>query len=136
MIYEKSCGVVCFTRVDGEIRYVIAQARDGNNGFPKGHVESDETEHETALREVYEEVHLRPTLIDGFRETIEYDIARINVHKQVVFFLGEFYDQKIIWQKEELRKAMTVPYEEAMALLQHPENRRLLTLANAFLTGK
>ena len=50
MAFEKSCGAVVFTRVGGELRYVLAQSLRGHYGFPKGHVEPGETETETALR--------------------------------------------------------------------------------------
>ena len=48
MNYEKSCGVVVFTYVASEVRYVLVQSRNGHFGFPKGHTEFGETEEETA----------------------------------------------------------------------------------------
>lgn len=136
MKYEKSCGVVVFTRVDGEIKYVLAQALGGHYGFPKGHTEAGESEEETALREVFEEVHLKPTLIPDFRAIEEYDIPSIDVHKQVVFFLGEYYNQKIVFQKEELISAPLLPYEEALQTLTHEEGKQILRQAHTFLTGR
>ena len=133
MTYEKSCGAVVFTRIDGEIKYVLAQALGGHYGFPKGHMEHGETEEETALREIFEEVHLRPALINGFRGISEYDIPEINVQKQVVFFLGEYHDQEIVCQKEEIQSAPLVSYTQAISMLQHEDNRRILSEANAFL---
>ena len=133
MTYEKSCGAVVFTRIDGEIKYVLAQALGGHYGFPKGHMEHGETEEETALREIFEEVHLRPSLINGFLGISEYYIPDIDVQKQVVFFLGEYKDQEIVYQKEELQSAPLVPYEHAISMLQHEDNRRILSEANAFL---
>ncbi len=133
MKYEKSCGAVVFTRIESEIRYVLAQSRAGHYGFPKGHVESGETEEETALREICEEVCLRPVLLDGFREVSEYEIPSLDVRKQVVFFLGYYESQEIVAQKSELHQAVLVPYEKAMALLEHEDSRRILTSADLFL---
>ena len=49
-----------FTRGDGiVIEYVIVQEIEGNHGFPKGHVEGDETEIQTALREIWRGNRLR-----------------------------------------------------------------------------
>ena len=48
MITEKSCGAVVFTRTGSDIRYLIIQSKEGIYGFPKGHVEDDETEQQTA----------------------------------------------------------------------------------------
>lgn len=134
MTYEKSCGAVVFTRIDGRINYVLAQGLGGHYGFPKGHMEPGETEEETALREIFEEVHLRPSLVNGYRGISEYYIPDIDVQKQVVFFLGEYKDQEIVYQKEELQSAQLVSYEEAMQLLEHDDNKRILTEANSFLT--
>ena len=133
MTYEKSCGAVVFTRVGGEIRYVLAHSVKGHYGFPKGHVEQGETETKTALREIFEEVGLKPALLDGFRTVSEYYIPGIDVHKQVVFFLGEYRDQEIVFQKEELQNAVLVSYEQAMQLLNHEDNRKILTAARNFL---
>ena len=136
MKQEKSCGVVVFTRTDGELKYVLAHHLGGHYGFPKGHVEAGETEEQTALREVYEEVHLRPTLIPGFRAVCQYDIPNRDVRKQVVFFLGEFQNQQIRFQETELQGAPLVTYGEAMALLTHEESRKILKNAHTFLTAR
>ncbi|MGM9618430.1 MAG: bis(5'-nucleosyl)-tetraphosphatase [Oscillospiraceae bacterium] len=134
MTYEKSCGAVVFTRAGGEIRYVLAQSLAGVYGFPKGHVEAGETEQETALREIWEEVHLKPRLIEGFRTTSVYMLPnKKGVLKRVVFFLAEYEEQEIVAQKEELRSAPLVPYEEAMKMLRHRDTRRILREANDFL---
>ena len=133
MKYEKSCGAVVFTRVGEEIRYVLAQSRAGHYGFPKGHVEPGETEKETALREIFEEVHLTPVLLPGFREVTEYTVPAFDVRKQVVFFLGYYESQEIAAQESELKQAVLVSYEEAMALLEHEDSRRILTGADRFL---
>ena len=133
MKHEKSCGAVVFTRISGEIRYVLAQSKAGHYGFPKGHVEPGETEEETALREIFEEVRLRPVLLDGFREVTEYTVPAFDVRKKVVFFLGFYKDQEITAQESELRQAVSVPYEAAMALLEHEDSRKILTDADNFL---
>lgn len=134
MRYEKSCGAVVFTRINGEIRYVLAQNLEGYYGFPKGHMEAGETETETALREIREEVGLRPRLIEGFRTETEHPLPKKpGVMKQIVYFLAEYEDQEIIFQKEELLSAPLVSYEQAMELFVFESNRRILTEAHAYL---
>ena len=131
---EKSCGAVVFTRESGEIRYVLAQSLDGLYGFPKGHMEKGETEHQTALREIREEVGLSPRLIDGFRECTEHPLpARPGVMKRVVYFLAEYEHEPIVYQASELLNAPLVGYEEALSLLPFENTRRILTQAHAFL---
>ena len=135
MTFEKSCGAVLFTRRGKSIRYVIVHQRRGSWGFPKGHVEEGETERETALREIYEEVGIRPRLIDGFREESRYMLPRSSIRKTVVLFLAEYENQKIHPQKEELIEAPLLPYEEALKRLPHEDTRRILTSAHLFIQG-
>ena len=54
MKYEKSCGAVVYTKINDTIKYVLVQQLEGFWGFPKGHIEGNETEEENALREIYE----------------------------------------------------------------------------------
>lgn len=133
MKHEKSCGVIVFTRKNGEIKYVVIESINGFFGFPKGHVENGETEKQTALREVFEEVGLKPNLIDGFRETVEYYIPSIDVQKQVVYFLGEFENQDIVFQKEELTSAQLLSFDEANNKFSHENNKELLLKAHLFV---
>lgn len=135
MKHEKSCGVIVFTRKNGEIKYVVIESINGFFGFPKGHIENGETEKQTALREVFEEVGLKPNLIEGFRETVEYYIPSIDVQKQVVYFLGEFENQEIVFQKEELSSAQLLSFDEANDKFTHENNKELLLKAHLFLTN-
>ena len=137
MIYEKACGAVVYTILNGRIHYVIIQQQEGFHGFPKGHVEKNETEGETALREIYEEVGLRPTLIKGFKVIDEYPLLRKqHVIKQVVYFLAEYSSQAIIIQEEELLGAMLLPYEEAIKILDYESSRKVLAQADHFLLAQ
>lgn len=133
MRYEKSCGVIIFTRTNEEIKFLIIESISGDFGFPKGHVEAEETETQTALREVFEEVGIKPSLIDGFREVVEYYIPSVDVQKQVVYFLGKYENQEISIQAEELKSAGLYTAEEAIKLFKHQNNVDLLTKAEVFL---
>ena len=134
MQLEKSCGGVVFTRESGEVRYVIIRHRTGHCGFPKGHMEPGETETQTALREIREEVGLSCTLLEGFRQQDQYPLpGKPDTMKQVVYFLAEYADQAIRIQPEEILQVYRLPYEEAMHMLPFPEARRILTAAHEFL---
>lgn len=131
---EKSCGAVVFTRLEREIRYVIIRHLGGHCGFPKGHMEPGEEEQTTALREIREEVGLRPVLIDGFREEENYLLPnKPGVAKQVVYFLAEYSGQMIHTQPEEVAQAWLLPYEEALSALTFREAREILKKAHKFL---
>lgn len=137
MIYEKSCGAVIFTRMNNEIKYLLIRNLGGIYGFPKGHVEQGETEEQTALREVFEEVGLAVKLVSGFRCEDEHPIPqKENTMKQIVYFLGEYSNQEFTYQKEELTDALLTDYETAMTLFQFDSSKRILTEANNFLLSR
>ena len=134
MNIEISCGAVVFTKINGEIKYLLIQNLEGIYGFPKGHIEKEEKEEETALREIYEEVGIKVKLLDGFRVIDEHPIPKkANTLKRIIYFLGEYTNQEIIYQKEELSNALLVNYEEAINLFQFPSSKRILKEANDFL---
>ena len=134
MRYEKSCGAVVFTESEGEIKYLLVESKSGHWGFPKGHVEGDETERETALREVREETGVRIDILDGFRAEDEYALpSKRATRKRVVYFLGSFKDQRIVHQKSELSGARLVELSEAMELLRFDGARRIMREADSFL---
>lgn len=137
MIYEKSCGAVVFTRMNNEIQYLLIRNLTGIYGFPKGHVEQGETEEQTALREVFEEVGLAVKLVSGFRSEDEHPIPqKENTMKQIIYFLGEYSNQEFTYQIEELTDALLTDYETAMTLFQFDSSKRILTEANNFLLSR
>lgn len=134
MNYEISCGAVVFSRVNGGVRYLIIESREGIFGFPKGHMEGKETEIETAKREIFEETGLKPDFIDGFRAENEYPLPRKKgVIKKVVYFLAEFSEQKIVPQEKELNSARLLSFEEAMDILQFENAKEVLKKADDFI---
>lgn len=65
-------------RAGQEPRYLlIVNARDGFPGLPKGHVDGNESDLETALRETREETGLTDLdVVPGFREEISYRVRK------------------------------------------------------------
>ena len=134
MSVEHSCGAVVFTREGGGIRYVIIRSLEGISGFPKGHMEPGETEEQTALREIREEVGLNVAIIPGFRHEVSYPLPKKpGVTKRVTYFLAEYAGQEIRPQPEELAGAALMEYEEAMEAFDRENNRMVLAKARAFL---
>lgn len=131
---EKSCGTVTFTKIDGEIKYLLTRTDYGVYGFAKGHVEDGESERQTAVRETWEETSIKPKIVNGFRKTIQYKLKNGN-DKTVVFFLGYFENQTP--RHNEGFGDMSyelVSYDEAMKLLTFDNTKRILKRANDFLT--
>ncbi|MBO4419851.1 MAG: NUDIX domain-containing protein [Oscillospiraceae bacterium] len=133
---EHSAGAVVFTRQAGELRFVIEESLAGYHGFPKGHLEAGENEKQTALREVFEEVGLRPRLLPDFRAAEVYPLPqKPNTCKQVVYFLGEFEDQTPTAQASEVKTISLLPYEEALSALDRESSRRILREAMDYLNA-
>lgn len=134
---EKSCGAVVFTRTDGEARYLLIRNMEGIYGFPKGHMEGDETEIETALREVKEETGIVVSLLPGFRTEDSHPIpGKPDTLKYIVYFLGFYENQTPEFQKDELTSAALYAYDEAMRLFQYESSKRILAEAAAFLSAQ
>ena len=136
MKIEKSCGAVVFTKDDGAIRYVIIESKEGFFGFPKGHIEGNETEEETALREIYEETGLDVELIDGFRTEDSHPFTKNGETriKHVVYFLAEYSDQSPKAQESELNSIHLMDYNTAVSAFQFESSKRILSKANEYLT--
>lgn len=135
MEYEKSCGAVVFAYTDRGLQYVIVTERSGNHSIPKGHMEAGETERETALREIYEETGLEVSLVDGFRETDEYELReKPGVRKQVVYFLAECKSLQIQARDSDVTEAIPCSFREGCHLLEHLSSRRILIKADQWLS--
>ena len=136
MITEKSCGAIVFTRKNGMIQYVIIQSREGIYGFPKGHTEANESDIQTALREVREETGLSVTFLDGFRTEDSHLFAKNGEirTKHIVYFLASYENQVPVAQESELRNILLLDYESALSVFQFESSKQLLTQAHSFLT--
>ena len=142
MADEKSCGAIVYTYKNGIRKYVIIRGTGIYKefcGFPKGHMESGETEIETALREVKEETGLDVTVLDGFRTVDEHFLAREgrpNDKKTNVYFLAEYRQQEITAHKSEVSEIVLMDYAVAMQSLRYEESKRELTEAEDFLNSQ
>lgn len=131
-LYEKTCGAIMFTEKDSERHYLLIENDSGHIGFPKGHVEFGETETETAVREVMEETSLKAEPIDGFRMSYSYTNASGH-RKTAVYFLSHYNYTAAIIQQEELTNSWLLPYDEAIKMLNYPQDIPVLEGAEKFL---
>ena len=89
MLHEKSCGAIVYRKYHGNTEILlIKHINSGHWSFPKGHVEGDETEEETAKREIMEETGIDVNLDTTFREIVSYS-PRKDTQKIVVYFIGK-----------------------------------------------
>lgn len=141
MLYEKSCGAVVFRdelHADGEKkRYVlmIKQSQASRFSFPKGHVESGESETDTAEREVLEETSVAIKITETFRKTVSYS-PRPGVKKQVVYFVAQTETKDIKPQEGEIVEVRWVDVNKAAHMLGHANDRRILSMALEYIQNK
>lgn len=134
MTYEISSGAIVFTRKNKKIYFVIIKSSEGYYGFPKGHIEEDESEVQAALREIREETGLTVRICPGFKTIEEHLLPnKKDVIKRVIYFVAEYEDQKIRYQKEELQGAFLMTFEEAIDIFQFESSKRLLKEAMDFI---
>ena len=102
MLHEKSCGGIVYRKYHGNTEILlIKHINSGHWSFPKGHVEGDETEIETAKREIMEETGIDVNLDPTFREIVTYS-PRKDTQKIVVYFIAKAKNTDFVPQEEEI----------------------------------
>lgn len=134
MRQEKSCGAVLFREEGGWRAYLVIGSVKGHNTLCKGHVEGNETERETAVREITEETGLSVEFVENFREVITYS-PQPGCVKDVVFFLARVSGGTLTCQQSEVADAWFLPYVQAAERLTHEGDREILQKAENFLNG-
>lgn len=113
LIKQKSCGCIIIQN-----KKVLLVYEKGRNfwGFPKGHVEDGETELETALREVKEEVGLDVEINEEKRYVLNY-IIRDEIDKTTVLYLAKPKSEEITMQESEIENVKWCDFNEALDTL-------------------
>lgn len=117
---EKSCGTIIIENN----KVLLIQQTDNAWGFPKGHVENNETEQETAIRETKEETNLDVEIIINKKYIINYKINN-EIDKEVVFFLAKKTSDKIKKQDEEIKNIKWVDLTKAFDIITYENTKNL-----------
>ncbi len=142
---EFSAGAVIFKRKDNGILFlVVYSARNKMWGFPKGHLDSGETEKEAAIREIREEVGLdNLQFIDGFAEKAAYETISKRppfkgerIEKYVTYFLCEAKDQDVMVDGREISDYRFLPLNKAEQSVKFRNLKIILRRAYDFLSLK
>ena len=120
-IQEKACGCII---IKGE-KILLIRQMSGAWGFPKGHVEHDETEVETAIREVKEETNIDVEVDESKRYTMQYFTDK-GIGKEVVIFLAKPISNDLKIQENEIIEAKWMSYSDALATVSYDNTRELL----------
>jgi len=122
---EKSCGAVIFRKHQDKYQYVlIKQKFTLEFGFPKGHVETNETEVMTAYREVKEETGLDVEIFTDVRGVVQYN-PRPGVVKKVVYFLAAAKSVSLRKQDSEIESIAWVDESDVVDRLRHSSVQKI-----------
>lgn len=98
--FEKSCGVLPYRWVDGQQEFLLVfETASQTWSVPKGHMEPGETEPQTALRELYEEIGMTAMLDTSRSAYYVYPISSF-ARKQVLFYPGEVMGEPAVREGE------------------------------------
>lgn len=130
---EVSAGGIVFRRVPGEPpRFLLIRDSYNNWGFPKGHLEGDESPAQAALRETAEETGLSNLVLQGPIRVIDWHFRfrGRHIHKYCHFFLFESPDGEVCPQVDEgITACQWRPLGEALEVLSYDNARGVLKRA-------
>lgn len=136
MAIEVTSGAVVYRHNAGELEYLLLESQNKGHfwGFPKGHVEGNETLEQTAAREIKEETQLTLPIDTSFKVYTEYDLPNGN-RKQMTLFTADLTAQEDIHlQAKEIKNCGWFNYQDARKRLTYDNLKQLLDQVNAHLT--
>ncbi len=130
--YEESFGVVPLRETHDGLLVLLIQQRNGDWGFPKGHLERGESPTDTARREFAEETGIQDIVFEEKRNGVIYysfvdPVGKKDfIHKSVTFFVAIISHSILKPRQGEIREARWCTIQEANTLLTHDESRSVL----------
>ncbi len=132
--YENSCGAIIIRKTRNTYNCLLIKNRLSENwGFPKGHMELGENEHDTARREALEETGLHIDFIPGFKSVSRYRIAAGKIDKRVTIFLAASHDVEVNIQPSEISDFMWLTFDEAEKLLRFKNDKQIIREAADYI---
>lgn len=127
MKLEKSCGAVIWREnPEGKPVVLLIQHKNGGHwAFPKGHVEKNETEEETARREIREETGLKVKLDTSFRKMVTFS-PKPQVMKDVIYFAATPTGGELNRQEAEVLAIEWVTLGQALERITFENDRQVL----------
>lgn len=136
---ERSSGAIIFSinKETGEKEFLLLHYAAGHWDFPKGNIEPDEDELQTARREILEETGVQDVeFLKGFKRKIEYHYKRgqKSIRKEVIFYITKTNTREVVLSTEHIGYAWK-RYDKAMNRLTYMNAKNILTDAKIFLEG-
>ena len=134
---ERSAGFI-LCRKNGERKYLLLLLGSDYWNFPKGKLESGESNLEAALRELEEETGItKIEIVDGFtfRYDYSFNAGSLRIKKLVKMFLAYYLEGDVVISDEHKRFKWAT-FDEAIAILKFENIKRQLREAESFLAKK
>ena len=135
MIKEKSVGCVTFYLKEDQRYYLLLRYISNHWGLVKGHIEANETEKQTLIREIHEETKLEEfEIIPNFKESDTYTYSRNKkkIDKLVSYYLVKSNNFNIIISDEH-KEYIWLKYEEAIDKITYKNTKAILKKAEMLL---
>lgn len=132
MIFETSCGIIPLRHLKSTWQVFLVQLHASHWSFPKGHVDGNESQQETAERELHEETGLKVKRYFSTTPLKEKYIFQQNdklIHKTVFFFVAEVTG-KVQLQQQEIQAGEWLSFAEAAKRLDFASDKALLQQAS------
>ena len=105
--------------------------------LPKGHIETDETIENAALREVHEETGIAASIIVKLSDIRYWFYANKMKHSKIVhFYLMRYISGTPTPQEGEVDETMWAKLDELPEMLTHVNERRLIEIAQKMVKDK
>ncbi|MFA6843392.1 MAG: NUDIX domain-containing protein [Bacilli bacterium] len=132
---EKSCGGIVYKYHQNELYILMIEMNPGHWSFPKGHVEGNETEIETAIREIKEETNIDVIIDTKFRMVTTYNPTK-EILKDVIYFVATPISDDIKRQVEEISDLKWIYYDDALKVVTYESDKNILEKAIEYIQSK
>ena len=138
MKFEFSAGVVVYSECNGVRRFLILKRNDGKFDFPKGHIEKGEKAQDAAVRETYEEAHLKVEIDRYFRRDIRYWFYEggEKISKKLSMFLAEVNSEEGVKISYEHSGFEWLTAEDAVEKLNSKDRGEIIVSADRYAESK
>jgi 8-oxo-dGTP pyrophosphatase MutT (NUDIX family) len=142
---EISAGAVVYKKIKNEFYFLLVYSvKNKEWSFPKGHIEQNENEIETAKREIFEETGINNlNFIDGFKFTDSYltkgvlpNTAGGIVKKNVIYYLCYTDSDYINPNNDEINNCKWFNFDQAIKILKFETQHKLLKQVLNLLKGE
>jgi len=132
MLKEFAGGAVVYKIENGKPLFLLVfSKRNSEWGFPKGHIENNETEIAAAKREIFEETGISAIkFTDGFRIEDVYQIKGNSVEKHSVYFLAKALDEPANYDETEISSVGWFDKSAAKSKLSFEKQKEILEAAD------